>query len=673
MIADVLQKPKLVRQGFSVGGETLPLYAGSAHYFRLPRNVWERALESLRALGARFVDVAVPWSIHEKSKGDFDFGENNPRLDLVAFVELAASVGLSTIVRVGPMLAAELTGDGVPERVLWDEACMARSGTGAPLVRASLPVAHPTPSLASRAFHDEAALFLRAVAERLAPFSTAGGPLALVIVGDERRAGFVAPGAARGDFHPDAIAQYRRFLRHRYGSLGALRRVHGAEATFDALDPPRDLPPSDPERLGPHLDWAEAQEAILEGALYRYRAVLDRHGLAGVTKIYEQMDDGGPSLIDANRLERITNGVSFEHRGAPSEPGRRAIARVVTRATERAASRDEPSFASRVYAGFAPDMAPRSDADDFFVAMTALAYGARGLGLHEAVQRDRWIGGPIDAHGKPRPSAERWERLFAALTRIGHAGLTRRVAVRIALPRSLERLTALSSATAPFTGAAFGASGVSPLLEGEADPTRGAVLEAAEFVTTLERVLDRGRIPYGFAAADGLEKSLGAAAWTIVVCPGALDPVLVGAIGQHAFLGKAISVGPRPPERDAHFLPMPARLPAIQNAIAPLVLPRGPATLAELVTTTLDDLGVASLPAEPDGIRTTLHVDSDGRPRALFVINPGEDDTHAHVAAPGASSARDALSGDDVAVTDGHLSLALGARTVRLLALAPAL
>src|ERR1700753_2638613 len=102
MIRDALQKPKLVSQGLSVGGETLPLYAGSAHSFRRARTVWQPALESLRGLGARFVDVAIPWSVHQKGPGEFDFGEKNPRLDLVGFIELAATAGLGTIARVGP-------------------------------------------------------------------------------------------------------------------------------------------------------------------------------------------------------------------------------------------------------------------------------------------------------------------------------------------------------------------------------------------------------------------------------------------------------------------------------------------------------------------------------------------------------------------------------------------
>ena len=672
MSNDALQNPTLVPGGLRIGNESLPLHAGSMHYFRLARSVWQPALESLHALGVRFVDIPIPWSIHETAPGAFDFGESNPRLDVPGFIELAARAGLRVIVRLGPLLGGELPFDGIPERVVWDEASQSRTRSGAPRVTATLPVAYPAPSHASRAFHEHAAIFLCAVAERLAPFAKDGGPVALAIVGDEHRVTPLAPGISGGDHHPDAVAQYRRFLKHRYGSLSALRRVHGADAVFDALDPPRGTP-EDLQGLGPHLDWLEAEEAIVEGAFYRYRAVLDRHGLKHVPKLFQQSDVQALAPADPARMERVANGVSFECRASATEEGRRAVARVAGQAVARARLRHEPVFASKTYAGFAADMKPRADADDLFVAMTALAYGVRGLSLHEGVQRDRWIGGPIDAHGRTRPSAEPWRRLFAALDRVRHPELERRTRVRVVVPRLLERLGWLTSATAPLATTFLGGGPESESLEGDADSTRGALAEAREFLATVERVLDERRIPFELVSAEGADRELGDGHWTIFVCPGALEATLTSAIAEQLHLGKPISVGPRAPERDGRFTPNTARLPSLERTPAPLLLPRGPATLTELIATTLHDLGVEALHAEPDCIRTTLHVDSDGRPRALFVINPSEREVSATVGVPDDVSVEDALSSDVLPVQSNRVSLVIGAHTVRLLALAPAL
>ena len=668
MTNDALQNPKHSVDGPRALGDETPLYSGSVHYFRLARSAWRPALEALRALGAHFVDTAVPWNVHEKDAGRFDFGDDNPRLDVATFIELAADLGLRTILRFGPTLAAGLPFDGIPERVVWDESCMSRTRSGAPRLVAPLPAAYPAPSHASRAFQDHAAVFLRAAAERIAPLAGPGGPVALAIVGDEHRPAVLPEGSARGDHHPDAIAQYRRFLKNRYRNVAALRRIHGAEATFEGVEPPSDDGLADPDTLGARLDFIEAQEAIVEGAFYRYRSVLDKHGLRGTAKLCELSDPRSRAVVDPLRMARVAGGVSLEIRAEASEQGLRAVAARVSSEGSRAAVRDEPVFVSKAYSGFPADASPRSDADDLFVAMTALAYGARGIGIHEVVQRDRWIGAPIDAHGRTRKSAEQWRRLFAALTRTRHPMLRRVADVRIAVPRMLMRLGFLTSAAA-FSPNARTVEPLAEALETDADPTRGALSEARDFVAALERCLERARVPYAFVPAEGLEKKAAEAAWTIVVCPGALDVALMSAVSQRLLVGEAVSVGPRAPERDGHLVPTTARLPSLQHPKVPLVLPRGPATLSELVATALDALDVARLPAEPEVVRTTLHVDPDGRPRSLFVLNPGSDEVRATVSVPRATRAHDGMSGENVVVTGGTAALTVPARTVRLLAL----
>jgi beta-galactosidase len=669
MSNNALQNPGRAADSLRAASEGTPLHAASMQYFRLARSVWHPALESLRALGIRFVDVAVPWNAHETREGRFDFGDDNPRLDVVAFLELVASFGLRAIVRFGPMLSAGLPFAGIPERVVWDETCMSRTRTGAPALNAALPAAYPFPSHASRAFHDHAAVFLRAAAERVAGLAAPGGPIALAIVGDEYRSTALPPGSSHGDHHPDALAQYRRFLKHRYRAVAALRRIHGPSATFEDVEPPSDDALTDPDAIGAQLDWLEAQEAIVEGAFYRYRSVLDKHGLRDTAKVYELAGSRSQAAVDPLRMARVASGVSYELRGEASEEGVRAIAACMSRAAASAGQRAEPVFASKAYAGFPADASPRSDADDLFVAMTALAYGARGIGLHEGVQRDRWIGGPVDAHGRSRRSAEHWRRLFAALDRTRHSTLARLSPVRIAVPRSMERLDLLTSATAPFSASVLSREPLHAALEGEADPTRGALAEAHAFVNALEELLESERVPHAVVPAETIERSLGDAAWTIVVCPGALDGMLTSAISQHLLVGKAVSVGPRAPERDGHFVPTSARLPAVQHPKAPLVLPRGPSTLSELVRTALHELDVPRLAANPGVVRTTLHVDSNGKPRSLFVINPSEHTVQAHVSAPRSARAEDAMSGEAVVVRDGTAALPVPPRTVRLLAL----
>src|ERR1700722_4560481 len=76
--------------GLDLGGdEVLPVWAGAMHYWRHPRGEWRAGLEAMRAMGLRLVDTYVPWAVHEKAPGEFDFGEDTARLAVAHFLEIA--------------------------------------------------------------------------------------------------------------------------------------------------------------------------------------------------------------------------------------------------------------------------------------------------------------------------------------------------------------------------------------------------------------------------------------------------------------------------------------------------------------------------------------------------------------------------------------------------------
>src|ERR1700722_4759049 len=83
------------------GHEVLPLWAGAMHYWRHPRHEWRAGLEAMRTMGLRLLDTYVPWGVHERSPGEFDFGQHDSRLDVAGFLEMAHDVGLSCVLRPG--------------------------------------------------------------------------------------------------------------------------------------------------------------------------------------------------------------------------------------------------------------------------------------------------------------------------------------------------------------------------------------------------------------------------------------------------------------------------------------------------------------------------------------------------------------------------------------------
>jgi beta-galactosidase len=577
-------------------------------------------------------------------------------------------------VRPGPHINAELTGFGIPERVLWDPACQARSAGGAPVILPSPPLAFPVPSYASRAFHAESDVWLSSVAQHLSPLVYPHGPIVLCQI-DNEGALYFRDGPYDQDYHPDAVEQYRRFLRQRYENAGKLRRTYeDAEASFDTIAPPSTLDTADPNHLARHLDWAEFQEALVESALYRFKKTLVQGGLGGVPTMHNLPIAEYATPLDPARIERVVDFVALDYYHHASERIRAEVARRTTSLAERSQARNVPAFAAEMGAGFAPYFPPLTESDNAFSVLTALAYGLRGFNLYMAVSRDRWIGGPIDERGRPRPSAGFWTSLIAAMKRTRFHELVRRTSVRVVVPRSYNRLVRVCHAFGPVPPAAFAFASESAergAMEGALDPTGGLALEAEQFLHTLESTLSRERVPFAVVGAELLESSLQSAAWTIVISGGALPTDLTNKLADCMLSSRRVSVGPRAPDRDARFRPASARFPNIERPTVPMILPRGPATLAELVRTTLDDLDVPREPEQPEGLFTTLHEDADGRPRVLFVVNSSEQEATARVALPRVAAAADALTGYGVPVEDGHVVVTVPKLAVRMLELVP--
>lgn len=662
----------LLRHGLRVGKRVVPLLSGSVHYFRMARASWAPALRELAAMGATFVDTYVPWSIHEKSRGDYDFGDIEPRLDVVAFIEEARRAGLYVIIRPGPHINAELTYFGIPERVIWDPDCQARSPGGSPVVLPILPLCFPVPSYASRAFYNEATLWLSAVAQRLAPSVYPNGPVVLAQV-DNEGALYFRDGVYDQDHHPDALDQYRRFLRRKYKTLAALRGAYDNEdLTFDDIVPKARLDAQTADGLAPHLDWAEFQEALIESALYRFASVLRRGGLDGIPFFHNLPPGDAATPLDPLRLERVTDFVALDYYLRSTPESQREILRRTTEIAVRCDARHVPAFAAEVAAGFPPYFPALTEEDNAFVALCAVAYGIRALNIYMAVTRDRWIGGPIDARGNRRQSAAFWQKLFEALERTRFAELHLRTSVNIVVPRVLRRLVRVTHAFGPWSAAAFELSGHGVRggsLETDFGLGSPPAIEAARFMEELQDCLERHRLPHRFVPEDLLESALRAGSWTVVVCAGGLETKTVELMARALMGGHPLTIGPRLPERTENFRPGRARIVPPNNPSVDVHLPCDPAGIEHVVSGAAARLDLFRHVASPRSIIATLHDDDHGTPRVLFLINSSTVDHQTEVSVPGVSGARDALSGMVIERDGESFALRVPAHSVTMLEL----
>jgi beta-galactosidase len=318
--------------------------------------------------------------------------------------------------------------------------------------------------------------------------------------------------------------------------------------------------------------------------------------------------------------------------------------------------------------------------------LTALAYGLRGFNIYMAVERDRWIGAPIDPHGRARPFAAFWRRLIAAMERTRFFDLRRPAPVRIVTPRAERRLARVLHAFGPITGAFFSVAG-SGAREAVAEDELGlgypVGIEADAFVHTLEHALEARGVPFAHVGGEDRDVSLDGARWILCASSGGMNPALFQRLELAAAGGARVTIGPREPTFDGAFRALPSAFdlaalrtpgapgtPGSASDDVPVLLSDDPAAADAAVARAIDALGLPAFACDPGGVFATVHEDAAGQPRVLFVIHPGEDDLIARVTVGGAAARAIDLLDDSVhEARRGAFEVRMKPRSVRMLAI----
>lgn len=678
----------LTRSGVLLDGEEVPLLAGAMHYWRIEPRFWRRGLESLRAMGCRLVDVYVPWGVHEVAPGRLELGASDARLDVAGFLRLAHEVGLLAIVRPGPHINAELTYFGLPERIVWDPRCQARSPRGNPVVLPFPPRMFPVPSYASEAYRDEVSRYFELLGAVLAPLCWPRGPIVLLQV-DNEGALYFRDGAYDQDYHPDALAGYRSFLRAKYETVGALAAAYGSELTLDVpggadgavggaapatsdvalsfstIEPPTTFDAETPTGLVRHLDWVEFQEQLLADTFARFRGALVAGGLGGIPTVHNFPLAQEATPLNAARILGAVDMVGLDYYGKATPAAHRDIARRTGELATHGEHAGFPPFACEMGAGFPPVFPPLAERDSLFTAMCALAYGLRGLNLYMGVDRDRWVGAPIDSEGRPRAFADSWQRLFAALEATAFHRLRRRVPVRLLIPRMERRLARVAHAFGPVSAALLAVMGKGTreaCLEDQLGLGYPVALETEGFLRSFEEALEARGIPHALVGGELRGAALLGARWIVCGTSGAMSTDLLGDLRNAVDSGVRLTVGPREPRFDGAWRDV-----APQLSEAHILRMHDPATVDALVARVASDMGLPSFACDPSFVHAAVHEDESGDARVLFVVNPTEHDTTARVTTGFDGPLVDVVSGESFRTERHMLELRVRGQTVRML------
>ena len=602
--------------------ELVPLWAGAMHYWRHAPEDWEACLDAMKAMGLRLVDTYVPWGVHETAQGVFDFGERFGRLDVARFIRLCGEKGMHVIARPGPHINAELTYFGLPERVVWDRECQARTPRDNPVILPLVPVAFPVPSYASDTFFDETALWFEACGRVLSPLLHPHGPIVMLQV-DNEGALYFRDGPYDQDYHPDAIRLFRTFLREKYSSVKTLRQIWNDESiTFATVTPPVKFDAKEANELARHLDWMEFHEHLLAEAMGRFNQSLENAGLTTVPTLHNFPLGEAATPLNASRMAEVVDLIGLDYYHPANPQHHMTILRRTGELATRCEGRQVPPFGAEVGAGFPPFFPPLDDKDSLYALMAAMAYGLRGFNLYMAVDRDRWVGAPIDVHGIPRRLADEYHALIEALDKVAFNTLHRATPVKLVVPRALRRLARATHAFGPVTPAAFHIAGAGPLescLEDDFGLGEIAPIVGETFVRAFERALLARGVPFSYAGGESLEMSIVGAAWIVCTTAGGLKADFFTSLREAYERGILVTIGPRVPDRDGSM-----RLVAKPHDVRGLEVEalHEPSRADALVARRIDELGLPAYPVDVPDVHVTVHDDEEGVPRVAFVMNP---------------------------------------------------
>jgi beta-galactosidase len=637
--------PKLGKRALRLGDREVPLYSGAMHYWRLEREAWEPGLRQLRDLGLGIVETYVPWQVHETAPGEHDFGALDPRKDVGAFLDLAHSLGLLAFVRPGPHINAEMTYFGLPERVLYDRACQARSPRQNPVLQGFPPRMFPVPSYASRTFLDEVGRWYDAVGEVLAPRLWPSGAVVMAQV-DNEGSYYFRDATYDQDYHPDAIADWRKFLEKRYGTLEKAGEAHrAAYASWDEIEPPIRFAAEAPEELVVHLDWATFREELITASIARMQKRLAKAGVKGAVTVHNLPLGEQGVAVSSTALEEVVDLVGIDYYHARSEHS------TIKRRTLALAGTHPFPYAPELGVGAPPWFTPLSNEDSLFTALTALAYGLRGFNLYMTVDRDRWYGAPIDARGNPRVEAATWKQLIARLNDVGFHALSRRVEVGLMLPREYARLSRATSLLGLLSPTVIEAVHGSPVAGcrgdtfGLAEPVQVAWWE---MLARFAEALTEAGIPYVYVDSEAPPERLEALRVLIAPSFELCDPARWKKITSFANEGGVVVFGPQMPGLDLKMRRQPFEVPRGSRRASVASAEDAARVVGELAR----DLELeAPFPVEPRPLEVTVHEDSSG-PRVLFVMNPDKRALTASVTLPSPVLLEDLMTGERFAGND---------------------
>ena len=408
---------------FSIGRETYHPHAAELHYFRIEKKYWSICFERIKRAGFKIISTAVPWNVHQGDDKHFDFGGfDDPRNDLIVFLELAREFGFKVILRPGPWVAGQLEYGGLPKYLFNDIKIFARDAQGQErnLGNDYGVEAGYLPSYLHQNFQYHLRNYFKAFIETTKNYIHPRGPIFMIELDYETSFGrMLEPDSA--DYNADVLSKfYAPFLETRYGEvkkMNALYKERNAE--FSSVEPPRQFDNLDIKQYPKVLDWFRFRQYILNTYLEQMEDIFKSYTVEPLIfrSLFFRRGDLQPAfnLVPSDRSPFLGANVFPEGnyfdlivkaRFLKSEYGFAYASSFTSGAAAGEPEREE-------------EIAPISNNTRRFYYAAGLAAGFKGLNHYMFVDRDYWYGAPLHADGTISDGYRVAQRFNVSIQEIG--------------------------------------------------------------------------------------------------------------------------------------------------------------------------------------------------------------------------------------------------------------
>lgn len=408
----------------TIGKDIYYPFSVEMHYFRVEKRYWSVCFERIKRAGFRIISTAVPWNLHQGKNKDIDFnGFQDPRKDLIVFLELAREFGFKVILRPGPWIAGQWPNGGIPDFVLNDPDLLARDASGAevPLTDLSGVPGGKLVSYMHPHFQHFLKNYLKNLIETTRNYIHPRGPIFMVEFDFETSfCHHTGPGEA--DYNAYIIETlYPEFLEKKYEDIKVLNVLYKEKnADFGHVEPPRDFAKVDVKNLPKFFDWLSFKEWYLSEFLNSLEDLFKSYTVMPFffRSLYFTSEHPLPAYalrVDAEEEPLV--GASVFPDGTSFDLMQKA--RYMRTMTDFAWA---PSFVSGNLTSNkteAEKMFPITDGRRRYFLVAGLAGGFKGINHYMFVNRDHWYGGPIGGDGTVGTGFEIIKRLNIAIPKMG--------------------------------------------------------------------------------------------------------------------------------------------------------------------------------------------------------------------------------------------------------------